>query len=114
MGAGPQAERDTGFSRAEIDMLRLRLDEIKAFLVERTSPSPSGVHHITVNINYLSDRAAHVSKLDWKNLLVGCLISIAVNLTVDRDAFRDMMGLAAQYFLPLLGMDLPLPLPPGS
>jgi len=105
---------DDKFTPAEREVLRLRLDEIKAYLVEHLpSPSPAQIGQITVTFNHVAETADRLTKKEWKAFFIGSIVTQIVTLGLSKEAIHGLWTLAANYILPLLGtVHLP-PLPLG-
>ena len=101
---------DERFTPAEREILQLRLEEIKAHLVERTSPTPGQMRQITVTFNYVAEASDRLTKRDWKVAFLGAILPLLIGLAASKEVIHGTISLAAKYLLPLLGtLKLPVP-----
>jgi hypothetical protein len=105
-------EEDRQFAPAERELLLLRLNEIRDYLIERAASNPQQVTFIDATINYLAESSERLTKRDWKNIFVNGLVTLAVALGTNPDVVRGAFALATKYIMPLLGkLSLPALLP---
>lgn len=106
-------EPDEKFTQAEVEMLRLRLDDIKAYLLEHVpAATPAQVVYVNTTFNYVAESAERLTKKEWKAIFVSAIVTQVLALALTPQTIHGIWSLAAHLILPLLGnLQLP-PLPP--
>jgi hypothetical protein len=74
---------DERFSPEEVHTLRDRLKEIEAFIVETNSLRGGPAVQVQQTFLYLQQKAETATKLDWKNIFAGAIVSIILTLATD-------------------------------
>jgi hypothetical protein len=96
-------EPERTFTPTERELLRLRLNDLRDYLIEHADPTPQQVQTINVTFNYMAEASERLTKRDWKVLFVGALLTQLLALGVTPDVLHGTMSLAAKYVLPILG-----------
>jgi hypothetical protein len=71
------------FSAEEVVSLRDRLKEIETFILETNSVRGGAAIQVHQTFLYLQRKAETATKLDWKNIFAGAIVSILLTLAVD-------------------------------
>jgi hypothetical protein len=86
------------FTPAERKLIAVKLDEIRAYIVERQSGNENQLATINEEITYLKDASSRLGRKDWLTILWGGLFSLALALAVTPETAKGMMRLAAEAF----------------
>ena len=78
-------ESDEQFSDIEKEEVKLALNDVRIRLLNEYNFTPVQVQLIESRILYLEQNLDTKSKLDWKNLAIGAIISLILNLSVDTE-----------------------------
>jgi hypothetical protein len=106
-------EGNEKFTAAEVAVVRLRLDEVKRYLLEQApNATPAQINNVTVTFNHVADTAERLTKKEWKGILVSAIIAQAFTLALSPQAIHGLLTTAANLILPLLGPVQVPPLPP--
>ncbi len=74
---------DERFTSEEVLTLRDRLKEIEAFILETNPVDGAAAIQVHQTFIYLQQKAETATKLDWKNIFAGAIVSILLTLAVD-------------------------------
>lgn len=106
-------EPNEKFTSAELDLLKLRLDDIKTYLLEHVpAATPAQIVYVNTTFNYVAESAERLTKKEWKAIFVSAIVTQVLALGLTPQVIHGVWSLAAHLILPLLGnLQLP-PLPP--
>jgi hypothetical protein len=71
------------FTAEEVLTLRDRLKEIEAFILDTNAVHGAPAIQVQQTFIYLQHKAETATKLDWKNIFAGAIVSILLSLAVD-------------------------------
>ena len=71
------------FTAEEVITLRERLKEIEAFILDTNSVRGAPAIQIQETFIYLQQKAVTATKIDWKNIFAGAIVSILLTLAAD-------------------------------
>jgi len=83
---------------AEQKLIAVKLDEIRAYIVDRQAGNEDQVATINEEIAYLKGASSRLGRKDWLTILWGGLFSLALALAVTPETAKGMMRLAAEAF----------------
>jgi hypothetical protein len=92
------------FSPSEVLQLRERLLEIEKFIVQTNRLTGSAKAQVHQTFVYLQRKAETATKLDWKNIFAGAIVSLVLSLAVENAPaiFKLCDELLSPLFRPLL------------
>ncbi len=89
---------NTPFTEDEQQYISTQLQEIEKYLQATREIPPDGLARIESRIEYLEDAAKRQGRIDWKNILVGQLLSIAIEAAIPPHLIQDLFRLASDAF----------------
>jgi hypothetical protein len=92
-------ENKDRFSEPELEIITKQLEGIENFILKTNSLSKGEVTTVRNTFIYLQDRAATTTKLDWKNIFAGAIVSLLLSLAVENG--RDILAFCNEALAPL-------------
>jgi hypothetical protein len=92
---------NTEFTVNERAYISARLDEIRAFLLASADLANEQRELIAAQFEYVKEATKRLGRLDWKQVLVGTIIGMAINATVTPDRAQQLWHMIADAFTPL-------------
>ena len=90
---GMAAAENSPFSPAEQTQIAEQLRELKEFVRANYQLNGTQLGAIDSRLDYLSEAATRLGRLDWRNLMVGALLGLVVEAVVPPEPIRAILGL---------------------
>lgn len=94
---GSTGKDDTKFTTEEYKVLEVKIEELKD-KIAKLDLLESQLEIINKKLDDLLIKAKSMNKIDWKNLLVGSVLSLIFQLSIDTNTGREIFGLAKNLF----------------
>lgn len=92
-------ENKATFSEPELEIIAKQLERIETFILKTNSLSRGEIATVRNTFIYLHDKAPTTTKLDWKNIFAGALVSLLLSLAVENG--RDILAFCNEALAPL-------------
>jgi hypothetical protein len=100
----PTEAVNTPFSPEEQIQIKVAIEEFRIYITSTYSLSPEPLAKINRKLDYLIDASTRLGRIDWKNLFVGALISLALRqLSPSGPGLRELFGAAGHLLRHVLG-----------
>ncbi len=100
--SSPKVE-NTAFTKEELGYISTQLREIKEFLFRTQPLSPEQKIFVEVRITYLEESASRLGRVDWLNIVIATLFSLAVQVAFPPNAIRELFQFAGSALSQLFG-----------
>jgi len=111
LGAEPAEAVNTPFNADERAQIKRAIDEIRVYITTTYSLTDEPLRRVNAKLDYLTDASTRLGRIDWKNLFVGALISLAVQqLSPSGPGLRELIAAAGHLLRHVLGAVLSPPL----
>ena len=111
LGVEPAEAVNTPFNAKERIQVKLAIEEIRIYIASTYSLADEPLAKVNRKLDYLIDASTRLGRIDWKNLFVGALISLAVqHLTPSSPGLRELLGTAWHLLRHVLGSVISPPL----
>ena len=84
-----EEEQNTRFSHQEVLDIESSVKQIKS-KIESLGLLPEQLRLIEARLDYLCDKAKSFNRIDWKNFLIGTLISLVVELALPQETVKTL------------------------
>ena len=98
---------NSSFTADEQAQIAAQMHELKEFVRANYELNTAQMIAIERRLDYLSDAAGRIGRLDWRNLLVGALLGLVVTAMVPPEPVRDVLGIIIRTLGHLFGGGLP-------
>lgn len=91
----------------QVEQLTVLLNRAKKEITERFDLQPDQTEYLSIQIDYLVDQAKKQPIRNWRNILIGTLVSTAINLSIPQDSlpiFWSIVRNALESIRLLIGM----------
>jgi hypothetical protein len=90
----PEAGENSPFTAGEREEIALALADIKSYLRGNFGLAAEQMRAIEESLDYLNEAAEHTGRMDWRLLLYGTLVSVAVEHAVSSGVVQAMLTMA--------------------
>ena len=94
------------FTEKQLSEIEASINQIKTRFVS-LNLLPQQLTLIYERLDYINEKATAIGKLDWKNLAMGALLALMIQLALPPDTSKAVWTLFKQVFQPLLLIQLP-------
>jgi hypothetical protein len=94
---------NTAFTKDELGYISTQLREIKEFLFRTQPLSPEQKIFVEVRFTYLEESASRLGRVDWLNIVIATLFSLAVQVAFPPSAIRELFGFVGSALSQLFG-----------
>lgn len=95
------------FTPDEQRQIETRLGELKTYARATLELEPAQLEKIEANLDYLVEAAQREGRIDWRNLLLGSLISLALQAVVPVDAVQQLIIVLFRSLANVFGTEQP-------
>lgn len=88
---------ESKFTAQEYEELRLKISMLKVNLIE-LNLAPEQMQTLSSKLDYLAELALNLNKVDWKNLFIGTLISLIIQLAIPPETSSQIWFVIKQVF----------------
>lgn len=100
----PADATNSPFTDEEMAQIKRAIEEIRTYITSTHELSDEPLRRVNDKLDYLIDASTRLGRIDWKNLFVGALISLAIQqLTPSGPSLRELFGAAGHLLRYLLG-----------
>ena len=100
----PAEAVNTPFTADEQVQIKSAIEEIRVYIISTYSLAEEPPAKINRKLDYLIDASTRLGRIDWKNLFVGALISLALQqLSPSGPGLREVLGVAGNLLRHVLG-----------
>jgi hypothetical protein len=100
-----QPVENTPFTPEERERIARQLGEVKEYVRKTHELSSNQFRELESRIDYLIEAADRLPRVDWRNALVGVLLSTVVEAILPGNVVRDVIGLTLRGLGQMLGID---------
>ena len=110
-----EAVENTPFTEEEQEQIAAQLTEAKEYIHANFKLEPEQLARIEAQLDYLVEAAKRSRRIDWRNLLVGSLLSLVMQAVLPDHPIVQLLYIVLRGLGPMFGAGVPeLPgLPPG-
>jgi hypothetical protein len=98
----PADRANQPFTPTQIELLARHLRTIEEYAIKTYQLEESHQAHVRQQLQYLTEAAARVGRLDWKNLATSTFINIVLTLGLDPEKTQKLLALATQLLGPIV------------
>ncbi len=91
-------EHNTAFSFVEVQQIITALDTLQLQMESRFTLAQNQLQVLRTNIEYLKDQAKKQGRINWKQILIGTLVTLAVKLALPPEIRPIFWNLAQESF----------------
>ena len=111
MQATATASENTPFTAPERAQVAIFLEDIRTYIQTNSRLSTDKFNIVVEKLAYLEQAADRMGRKDWLNLFLGVLVSMTVQVGMEKSVFQDLLSVADQLFRRFLQHIILLPLP---
>lgn len=111
MQATATASENTPFTDPERTQVAIFLEDIRTYIQTNAGLSPDKFNIVVEKLTYLEQAADRMGRKDWLNLFLGVLVSLTVQVGMEKSVFQNLLSVADQLFSQFLQHIILLPLP---
>ena len=86
--------RNSPFCAAEIESVTLELTNLRKVIEKKFGQSLDHAKIIEAKIGYLQESLKRVGRIDWRNILIGSLMQIGLELALTQVQWKELLQLA--------------------
>lgn len=104
LGSEPAEAVNTPFNADERSQIKRAIDEIRVYITTTYSLTDEPLRRVNAKLDYLIDASTRLGRIDWKNLFVGALFSLALQqLSPTGPGLRELVVTAGHLLRHILG-----------
>jgi hypothetical protein len=112
LGAEPVGAVNTPFTADEQVQIKKTIEEIRVYITSTYSLASEPLAKVNRKLDYLIDASTRIGRIDWKNIFVGALLSLALQqLSPSGPGLRELFAAAGHLLRHVLGGVISPPLP---
>lgn len=89
---------NTNFTNEDSKTISKSLDYLKQLIIDKFNPIDEQLHYMNERLDFLSEAVSRLGKFDWKSQFVSIMISIAINMTFDKETGNAFFRLIQEAF----------------
>jgi hypothetical protein len=105
--AGHEDVTNTPFTEEEQKAIARQLEETKAYIRRTYELSEAQFRDLESRLNYLTEAARCLPRLDWRNALLGVLLGTVVQGLLPPEPVRDVIQMILRGLATVFGHELP-------
>jgi hypothetical protein len=90
-------EENTLFTFTEVDEIQMAVERVKHRIVQM-GLLPDHLAVINAKLDYLAEKSKSLGRVDWKNILIGTLITVVVELSLPPETAKTLWSLFKEVF----------------
>jgi hypothetical protein len=106
----PEADENSPFTAGEREEIAKALADIKSYVRANFGLAAEQMRAIEESLDYLKEAAEHTGRKDWRLLLYGTLVSVAVERAVSSSVVQAMFTMAVHALGHIFGVASPPPM----
>lgn len=104
LGTEPVGAVNAPFNAEEQAQIKLAIDEIRVYITSTYSLASEPLAKVNRKLDYLIDASTRLGRIDWKNIFVGALLSLALQqLSPSGPGLRELFAAAGHLLRYVLG-----------
>ena len=104
LGVEPAGAVNTPFSAEEQIQAKRAIEEIRIYISSTYSLADEPLAEVNRKLDYLIDASSRLGRIDWKNIVIGALVTLALERVLrSGSGMSDLFGFAGHLLRQLLG-----------